>query len=737
MKSFFNHIKHDLPASLAVFFVAIPLCLGIAHASGAPLMAGLVTGAIGGILVGFISQSPLSVSGPAAGLTAIVLAAIEQLGAFDLFLLAVLIAGCIQIILGILKLGNVANYIPNNVIKGMLSAIGVLLIIKQFPHMIGYDVEEMGVEEFTIAHKDLNPAYHLPKENESNSLTVFLHSVRHIETGIFIIGLVSIVILFVWEKFVSAKLKSVPGSLIVVLIGVALNILFQSQEHLMLDTNHLVQVPSVYSWDVFLQNTTLPDWSAFTNPLVYKIALTLAIVASIETLLSIEAIDKLDPWARKSPPNRELIAQGFGNVTSGILGGIPLTAVIVRGSVNIAAGAKTKASTIFHGIFIITSVVFFARFINLIPLASLASILVFTGYKLVDISSFRYYYKKGLDQFIPFVITILAIVLIDLLYGVFVGLGCALIFIIRNNYQAPVLKVNDYGKRVRISLGENVTFLHKYKLLKEFEKIKDNTLLELDGSRSLFMDKDVMDAIQEFSEKAKKRNIQVFLGGIKMDENKPDLKNRMEESYKRLLKGNQNWIDTKTKNDPEFFARQAEGQAPEYLFIGCSDSRVPANEITGTEPGEMFVHRNIANLVVNTDINLMSVLQYSVEVLNVKHIIVCGHYGCGGVKAAMEMHPHGLIDKWLRNIKDVHRLHQHEIDAIPDENERLRRMVELSVREQIFNLMKTSFIQRNRQLYGFPDLHGWVYDISNGKIQDLKVQEDQEFREFERIYKLY
>lgn len=737
MNEFFSNIKRDLPASLAVFFVAIPLCLGIAHASGAPLIAGLITGATGGILVGAISKSPLSVSGPAAGLTAIVLAAIQQLGAFELFLVAVFISGLIQILLGIFKLGSIANYIPNNVIKGMLSAIGVLLIIKQFPHMIGYDVEEMGVQQFSVAENDLKSTYHLSKEAESNSLTILIHSLKHLETGIFIIGLVSISVLFFWEKVVAKKLKTVPGSLVVVLLGIVLNMVFSGYSNLLLDPDHLVNVPAISSLEVFFQNTTLPNWSALSNPMVYKVAFTLAIVASIETLLSLEAIDKLDPWSRTSPPNRELVAQGAGNMTASLLGGIPLTAVIVRGSVNIAAGAKTKASTVFHGLFIVLSVVFFARFINLIPLASLASILVFTGYKLVDVNSFKYYYKKGIDQFIPFIVTIAAIVLIDLLYGVLIGLACALVYIIRNNYNAPVLKVSDFGKRVRISLGENVTFLHKYKLLKELDKIKDNTILELDGSRSLFLDKDVMDTIREFTEKAKQRNIQVFLGGIIMEENKPDGRKRMEDSYKRLLKGNQKWIENKTKDDPEFFARQAEGQAPEYLFIGCSDSRVPANEITGTEPGEMFVHRNIANLVVNTDINLMSVLQYSVEVLNVKHIIVCGHYGCGGVKAAMEMQPHGLIDKWLRNIKDVHRLHQHEVDAITDPNQKLRRMVELSVREQIFNLMKTSFIQRNRQQYGFPDLHGWVYDISNGEIQDLKVQEEHEFKEYEKIYKLY
>lgn len=737
MKVSIPNLKQDIPASIAVFFVAIPLCLGIAHASGAPLMSGLVTGAIGGIVVGLLSKSHLSVSGPAAGLTAIVLSSIAQLQTFELFLVAVFIAGILQILFGVFKLGIVANYIPNSVIKGMLSAIGILLIIKQFPHMVGYDIEEMGVEEFITTKEDINTTYQEAHSNESNSFTILLHTLENINSGVFIIGLVSLSFLILWDKFIGKKLKVVPGSLVVVVIGILLNILLTSIAHFNLNTDHLVNIPAIKSLADFHGNTFYPDWNALTNPLVFKVAITIALVASIETLLSIEAIDKLDPHSRHTPPNRELIAQGIGNAGSALLGGLPMTAVIVRGSVNITAGAQSKSSTILHGIWIVFAAVFFAGFINKIPLASLASILVYTGYKLVDPIAFKLYLKKGLDQFIPFAATILAIVLSDLLIGVLIGIGIGFIFIVRNNYLAPVFKVTNMGIRVRITLGENVTFLHKNRLLNEFDKIKDGSIVEVDASRTLFIDHDVLDCINEFKTESKDRNINVFLAGISMEKNKPEVKEHMQKSYERLLKGNQNWVDTRTKEDPEYFARQVEGQAPEYLFIGCSDSRVPANEITGTEPGEMFVHRNIANLVVNTDINLMSVVQYSVEVLNVKHIIVCGHYGCGGIKAAMETEPHGLIDKWLRNIKDVHRLHQHEVDEIDDHEQKLRRMVELSVREQIYNLMKTSFIQRNRKQYGFPDLHGWVYDISNGKVIDLKVNEENDFKEFEKIYKLY
>ncbi|MFN4994642.1 MAG: SulP family inorganic anion transporter [Bacteroidota bacterium] len=734
-----ENLKYDLPAGVAVFFVAVPLCLGIAHASGAPLISGLISGVIGGIVVGMLSNSSLSVSGPAAGLTAIVLAGIAKLGSFEAFLLATFLAGVIQIMLGLLRTGAVADYIPTTVIKGMLSAIGLILIIKQFPHMIGYDVEEMGVEEFTLTSQDVNDNYTQSSANEHNSFTVFINSLDNLNMGVMVIGLFSLFFLIVWDQFFQKRYRTIPGSLLVVMLGVLLN---SSLDIItggrLLQQHHLVHIPAIQSISEFLYASHFPILHDLTNYKVYLTAFTIAIVASIETLLSVEAIDKLDPLKRKTPANRELVAQGIGNVLCGLLGGLPMTAVIVRGSVNVSAGARTKQSAIFHGFLIIVAVVFFASLINKIPLASLAAVLIYTGYKLLNPAQLIHMYKKGWNQVAPFILSMTAIVLTDLLMGVMIGLIISAIFIVKEDYKGTILKVIDMGRRKRIILGENITFLHRHRFIEFLSEVKPGTIVEIDGSKNYFVDDDILELLEEFKVTARQNNIELIIGGLKhMESNKEELKKSMEESYERLFKNNEKWVTDKLKLNPTYFTNLAKGQTPQYLFIGCSDSRVPANEITGTEPGEMFVQRNIANMVVHTDVNLMSVLQYSVEVLNVKHVIVCGHYGCGGVKAAMDETAHGLIDKWLRNIKDVYRLHKDEIDAIKEPELQHRKIVELNVKEQVYNLMKTSFIQKNRVLYGFPEVHGWVYDINDGKLIDLKVDVEKDFPEFKEVYKIY
>lgn len=731
-------LKYDIPAGLAVFFVAIPLCLGIAHASGAPLLSGLITGIIGGTIVAALSNSQLSVSGPAAGLTAIAIAGIQDLGSFEAFLTATALAGLFQIVLGIAKAGSIANYVPNNVIRGMLSGIGLLLIIKQFPHLIGYDVEEMGVEEFNVATQDLVQNYHDVKDSEKNSFTIILHALSNLNPGIFIIGFISLFFLFAWNKLASKKLKAIPGSLIVVLLGVFINYLLEKISSIpSLSMDHFVNIPALNSINAIKSQSSSPDLSMLLNYKTFIVALTVGIVASIETLLSTEAIDKLDPQKRNTPPNRELLAQGTGNFLCGLLGGLPMTAVIVRGSVNVTSGAKSKFSSIFHGLLILVAAVFFAPLMNMIPLAALAAILVYTGFKLIDVSQIVYLYKKGWDQLLPFLVTVIAIISTDLLIGVLVGIGFAMFLIIREDFKAPVIKLIDLGSRKRIVLGENITFLHKQKVVRIFESIPENSFIEVDGSRTSFVDKDILEYITDFRKNSADRNINVIIGGLNFMENSNNnsLKESMRKSYDILFENNKKWVEEKTKDDPNFFSELSKGQTPQYLWIGCSDSRVPANEITGTNPGEMFVHRNIANLVVNTDVNLLSVLQYSVEVLNIKHIIVCGHYGCGGIRAAMENKSHGLIDKWLRNIKDVYRLHKIEVDSITDKEMQHRKMVDLNVREQVTNLMKTAIVQKNRELYGFPEVHGWVYDLNNGLIVDLKVDIEKEFPDFNKIYK--
>jgi carbonic anhydrase len=725
-------IKYDLPAGIAVFFVAVPLCLGIAHASGAPLIAGLITGIIGGVITGSLSNAQLAVSGPAAGLTAIALSGIATLGSFEAFLLATILAGVIQILLGVFKAGGIANYIPNTVIKGMLSAIGLILIIKQFPHLIGYDKEAMGVQEFAATAQDLNSG---SPEGE-NTLTLFMEGFMNLNFGVLLIGMVSLVFLVIWDKLFQARFKTIPGALIVVLIGVTINYFL---EHIVfshpLEAEHFVNIPAISSFAAFRHASTFPDLTAFGNYALYSTAFTIAIVASIETLLSIEAVDKLDPQKRNTPANHELMAQGIGNTLAGLLGGLPMTAVIVRGSVNVSAGAHTKLSTVIHGVLMLIAVMFLSSLMNLIPLASLAAVLIYTGYKLLSPGLIMEQYKKGWGQLIPFIVTVLAIVFSDLLIGVLIGIVVSLIFIVMEDYKGSVLKVRDMGRRKRIVLGENITFLHKPKLARIFDDLPKDTIVEIDGSRNFYIDKDIIELIEEFKHQAPKRNIELIIGGIKQMEN-DNLQESMRKSYERLFVNNEKWVAARTKEDPEYFKKQAEGQTPQYLFIGCSDSRVPANEITGTDSGELFVHRNIANMVVNTDLNMLSVVQYSVEVLNVKHIIVCGHYGCGGVKEAMNHKSNGLIDKWLHNIKDVIRLHKEELDSIHDEHQKYDRLVEINVREQVINLMKTSFIQKNRAQYGFPEIHGWVYDIGTGKINDLKIDIPTEFPEYDDIYRI-
>ena len=409
MQKYFKNIGSDLPSALVVFLVAIPLCLGIAVASGVNEFSGIIGGIVGGIVVGLISGSNLSVSGPAAGLTAIVAAAVLKLPAVEAFFLAVLIAGVFQILMGIFKLGIIGDYIPNSVIKGMLAAIGIILILKQLPHLVGYDKNFEGDETFI-------------QVSGENTFSAVLNSLNHITPLAVFIGITGIAILIFFEtKFIKSKkiFQLLSGPLVVVIMGILFHyFLSDIPSVLSIKQADLVNIPVAKSTKEFISFFHLPNWSFITNKDVWITAVTLALVASLETLLGLEAVDKLDPFQRFSPPNRELIAQGCGNIVSGMLGGLPLTSVIVRSSANVNAGAKTKMSTIFHGILIFVCVAFLPDVLNLIPKAALAAILIFTGYKLAKISIFKDYYKNGWEQFMPFVITVLAIVMTDLLKGV-------------------------------------------------------------------------------------------------------------------------------------------------------------------------------------------------------------------------------------------------------------------------------------------------------------------------------
>lgn len=503
MKHFSQHkfSISDIPASIVVFLVALPLCLGVAVASDALPVTGLIAGIAGGIVTGFLSKSHLSVSGPAAGLTAIVSGALGTLPSYEIFLMSVVLAGVFQIILGFLKAGVIGDFIPNSVIKGMLAAIGLILILKQIPHFLGYDKNPEGDESF------LQP-------DKQNTFTEIIEAFKHPTTGAIVIGLVAMTILLLFEtKFIKKQkiFKYIPGPLIVVAAGISMNGYFQSSVfNLALNGDHLVIIPIFDSVSGFFRSLPRPDLDGLLNSGMWFTAVTLAIVASLESLLSIEAVDKLDPEKAITPNNWELKAQGAGNIVSGLLGGLPVTSVIVRSSANVNAGAKSKASTIIHGCLLLVSVLFFPKLLNMIPLSALAAILLFTGYKLAKVSLFRDMYQKGWDQFVPFVITVVAIIGSDLLKGIAIGLLAGMFFVIRSNFKTAVFVVKDEF-RYLIRFRKEVSFLNKALVKTTLEKIPDDTAVLIDATRSEFIDKDIVEVVNDFIVNASKRGIRVYI----------------------------------------------------------------------------------------------------------------------------------------------------------------------------------------------------------------------------------
>lgn len=508
---FFSNLGNDLPASVVVFLVAVPLCLGIALASGAPLFSGIIAGIIGGIVVSLVSGSPLGVSGPAAGLAVIVLNAIQELGAFEAFLLAVVLAGVIQIILGFLKAGVIGYYFPSSVIKGMLSGIGIIIILKQIPHAFGYDKDPEGDMAF------------LQIDGE-NTFSELFNMVNFISPGALLIAMVSLAILILWEQPFMKKLptaKIIQGPLVAVGAGIGLNLLLQNNATLSLNPDQLVSIPVADSLAGFLGQFTGPDFSQLFNSQIYVIAITIAVIASLETLLCVEATDRLDPLKRITPTNRELIAQGTGNIVSGLIGGLPITQVIVRSSANIQSGGKTKASAFFHGVLLLFSALAIPVVLNLIPLASLAAILFMVGYKLAKPSLFKEMYKKGRAQFIPFVVTIIGIVFTDLLVGIGMGMVVAIFHILWNNYRTPYHFDQDThvdGEGIRIQLSEDVSFLNKAGVMHTLNQIPDGASVVIDANNTKTIHLDVIEIIDDFVENAKTRDITVRIEGMTYEE---------------------------------------------------------------------------------------------------------------------------------------------------------------------------------------------------------------------------
>ncbi|HSF89501.1 MAG TPA: SulP family inorganic anion transporter [Saprospiraceae bacterium] len=509
MKNMFSHLRNDIPASVVVFFVAVPLCLGIALGSGAPLFSGIIAGIVGGIVVGLASGSPLGVSGPAAGLAVIVLGSIAALGgSWEAFLLAVVLMGIIQLVAGFLKLGFVAYYFPSSVIKGMLTGIGLLIILKQLPHAFGYDKDYEG--DFSFAQID-----------GENTFTELGKMIEFINPGAVFISVICLIILLLWDLVLTKKHKifgMLNGPLVAVITGIVLHYFFiQGLLPFSLKPEQVVSLPVPSSLGDFFSQFTFPDFSQLTNPKIYSIAFVLAIVASLETLLCVEATDKLDPDKRVTPTNRELKAQGLGNIVSGLIGGLPLTQVIVRSSANITFGAKTKMSAILHGVYLFICAITIANLLNMIPLATLATILFIVGYKLAKPSLFKAMYKQGREHFIPFLATIIGILLTDLLTGIGIGMAFAIFYLLLNNYRNAydMRDVSNSPHDQHIVLVEEVSFLNKGGILKKLNEIPENSKVLIDASRSKYIHQDVIEIIQDYMVHAKTmKNIQVEVKGI-------------------------------------------------------------------------------------------------------------------------------------------------------------------------------------------------------------------------------
>ncbi len=716
-------IKNDLLASVIVFLVAIPLCLGIALASNAPLMGGLLAGIIGGIVVGIISGSALSVSGPAAGMIAVVLASITQLGSYEAFLMALTLAGAIQIISGLLRAGFIANFVPTTVIQGLLAAIGILIVIKQIPLAFGYYAEPGTLKaSLKIAQETLSL---------SPVLTVF----EHIHAGAAIITIASLFILVLWDKKLPGLARKLPSAVVVVLFAITLNEVFKHVNPLLeLGAAYLVDVPTSGSVSQFVAQLQHPDFSSLTNTKVYLYAFMLAIVASLESLLNLEAVEKLDSKYRYTSRNRELIAQGVGNTLSGLVGGLPITSVIVRSSVNINAGANSKVSTISHGVLLLFSITIITEWLNYIPLASLAAILMYTGYKLARPSLFQEVYREGVRYFIPFLVTVVAIVVSNLLLGIVIGLITSILYILHNNSKNGFMTVNEShpsGNVLRLILPQQATFLNKAAIVEELNNLPQEAKVIIDAKSTDHIDNDILGVIKAFKEiQAAEKNILLNLIGFQQDyriKNETKFINvttydvqvalTPEVVLTMLIEGNKRFI----KNTPihkdykqQIIATSA-AQHPIAAVLGCIDSRVPVELIFDVTFGDVFVAR-IAGNIANTDI--LGSLEFACQVAGAKLIVVLGHKECGAIKAACDNFQLGHITHLIDKIKPAIEL---EKTTKEDRTSNNTQFVENVIRHNV-DLTKKFLYDESDILRALIDegkvaIVGAVYNVHNGKVE--------------------
>jgi carbonic anhydrase/SulP family sulfate permease len=663
-------VPRDLIAGLVVFLVALPLCLGVALASNAPLFSGILAGIIGGLVVGALSGSHTSVSGPAAGLTAVVAAQIATLGSFEAFLVAVFLAGAIQVVFSLCRLGFIAAFFPSSVIKGLLAAIGLILILKQIPHLAGHDIDPLGNKSFFQA-------------DNRNTFSEILAAWVDIHPAAACVGLLSLALLIVWDKIKSLKNSLVPAPLVVIIFAVAVSELLRHYGWA-LEPSHLVQVPVAESFPKLFDFLAFPDFAILKNFSVYLAAITIALVASLETLLNLEAVDKIDPLQRNSPPNRELLAQGVGNMVAGLAGGLPMTSVIVRSSVNINAGVQTKLSTIWHGILLLGSVALIPDWLNKIPLSALAAILFMTGLKLISPQLIRQMWREGKNQFLPFIITVVAIVFTDLLIGVLIGLTVSIGFILHSNVRRPIKKImekHSTGDQVlHIELPNQVSFFNKASLETTLRSIPRDGHVLIDANNTDYIDPDILDLIADFKNNtAKAHGVMVSLAGFKdkypqladciqyVDFSSREMQDSLtpgrvleilEEGNKRFRSGTRLTRDVNRQLNST-----SSGQFPMAVVLSCIDSRSPAEMIFDLGLGDIFSVR-VAGNTVSSDV--LGSIEYSCAVAGAKLILVMGHTSCGAVNAAVELiceHKNALEATGCENLGSLIGEIQHSVDT--------------------------------------------------------------------------
>ncbi len=710
-------LKYDIPAGVAVFLVALPLSLGIALASGAPLFSGLIAGIVGGVIIAPLSGSQLGISGTAAGLTVMVAAAIENLG-FNQFLLTVVLTGIFQIMLGIFKAGTIAYYFPSSVVKGMLSGIGFIIVLKQIPHALGYDNDFEGELSFSQA-------------DHYTSFSELGHALNSISLTSTIIALISLAILIIWETPQFKKhyfFQFFHGSLMAILVGTGLNhFLTLSHPKWALKSEHLVEIPVMNNLDDFAQQLHFPDFTQLNNPQIYLTALALGLIASVETLLAIDAIDKLDKKRRTTPPNRELIAQGVGNIVSGFIGGLPITQVIVRSSLNAQSGAQTKMAAFIQGALLFLTVVFIPNLLNQIPLASLASILIVVGYKLIRPKVFQRMYKTGMYHFLPFIITILGLIFTDMMTGITIGLiVSSLSIVLENRKGAFYLYQSRIGHKTILRLAEHVSFLNKADLRKTLQTIPKNSSLVIDATRSKYLDYDVFEIIERFAKEASLKNITLTLENMRgfgilepVQYARPHTKASQQaltptQVLDILKEGNENFINNlkENRNLLEQVNDTRQGQFPIAIILSCMDSRTSVELIFDQGLGDVFSTR-VAGNVVNDDI--LGSMEYACKVAGSKLIVVLGHTHCGAIKGACSHVELGNLTGLLHKIQpaiDLVKTHNPHILEKELEEEVAQKNVLLTVE----HIKKRSPLLNDMLKDGDIRIVGGMYDIETGKV---------------------